>query len=369
MQQDPANLLSQLPRQFGTRNPERMINPHWEWMVRNRAWPTKARECSGIPNDVLRSSYANRDPDYPYGTPDWCFAGRYGQTRTKLPDGRVICIAGEFEDWYDVDFCIYNDVVVLRPALGAQDVTPDSGDIEIYGYPAALFPPTDFHSASLVSSGIYLIGCLGYEEHRAEHLTPVFLLDTNSFRIDPVTTTGACPGWIHGHHAMCDAASGSISVRGGVRLRCGQFEANQSAFRLHLSDGRWECVADIERHRHFLLEGPPFVRERYPVDARVFLPTTIECTPIESSPQTAQRTAFDVNGVRVVVNFMHLEIRVLIEGELQEDAVRAILSHVQEVASTYAESKWSAIEIEGCGQDWIDDFSGVMSKFKGNENS
>ncbi|MEZ4617437.1 MAG: hypothetical protein R2867_18265 [Caldilineaceae bacterium] len=34
--------------------------------------------------------------------------------------------------------------------------------IDIYGYPLAIFQPTDFHSATLVGNHIYIIGCLGY---------------------------------------------------------------------------------------------------------------------------------------------------------------------------------------------------------------
>ncbi len=41
----------------------------------------------------------------------------------------MICIAGEHEDHYDPDFCIYNDVVVL-------DL---DGSVAIYGYPEEIF--------------------------------------------------------------------------------------------------------------------------------------------------------------------------------------------------------------------------------------
>jgi hypothetical protein len=34
---------------------------------------------------------------------------------TLLPDGRAIQIGGEHEDYYDPDFCIYNDVFVHEP--------------------------------------------------------------------------------------------------------------------------------------------------------------------------------------------------------------------------------------------------------------
>ena len=50
-------------------------------------------------------------PDWPFG-PVWCF-NRFGGTVTKLPDGCFVHIGGEHEDFYDPDFCIYNDVIVI----------------------------------------------------------------------------------------------------------------------------------------------------------------------------------------------------------------------------------------------------------------
>ena len=41
--------------------------------------------------------------------------GYAGRSTVWLPDGRVVLIAGEHEDSYDPDFCIYNDVVVIQP--------------------------------------------------------------------------------------------------------------------------------------------------------------------------------------------------------------------------------------------------------------
>jgi len=99
--------------------------------------------------------------------PIWTFE-RYGSTRTELPDGRVICVGGEHEDHYDPDFHIYNDVVVF--GLG--------GKIEIYGYPIEVFPPTDFHSATVVGDEIVVIGCLGNVKDRRPGFTPVYSVNT-----------------------------------------------------------------------------------------------------------------------------------------------------------------------------------------------
>ncbi len=75
-------------------------------------------------------------------------------------------IAGEHEDCYDPDFQIYNDVVVLHP----------DGRMDILGYPREIFPPTDFHSATLVGEQIFIIGGLSYPEERQAAKTRVYCL-------------------------------------------------------------------------------------------------------------------------------------------------------------------------------------------------
>src|SRR6185503_1846850 len=116
-------------------------------------------------------------------------AMRFGQSITRLPDGRIVQVAGEHEDAYDEDFCIYNDVFVHEPG----------GAITLYGYPEDVFPPTDFHTATLVGDAIYLIGSLGYAGARRYGHTPVFRLDTRTFRIERLAPAGDPPGWIYGH--------------------------------------------------------------------------------------------------------------------------------------------------------------------------
>lgn len=72
------------------------------------------------------------------------------RSSTRLRNGREIYIAGEHEDWYDPDFYIYNDVIVIHPNL----------EIQIYGYPRTVFRATDFHSATLVQDeSIYTPPC------------------------------------------------------------------------------------------------------------------------------------------------------------------------------------------------------------------
>ena len=71
-------------------------------------------------------------------------------------------IAGEHEDFYDPDFCIYNDVFVERARRPPG----------IYRYPKDVFPPTDFHTATLVGDEIILIGSLGYRDLRRAGRSP-----------------------------------------------------------------------------------------------------------------------------------------------------------------------------------------------------
>ena len=111
-------------RRFGATNPECMSFPFWIDMIRAGVTGYIARSVS-LRARLLVDRFI------------WC-ADRFGQSITFLPDRRIIQIAGEHEDSYDPDFCIYNDVLVHHP----------DGTIEIFGYPEADFPPTDFHTAS-----------------------------------------------------------------------------------------------------------------------------------------------------------------------------------------------------------------------------
>ncbi len=138
--------LALCKRRFGAANPERIDNPLWEWMVRSGLNPYWARQELGVDSDAVSCAMP--------GNPDWCF-DRIGAPTVTLDDGRTITIAGEHEDYYDPDFCIYNDVVVTK-----------GDDVEIYGYPADVFPPTDFQSATLIDDQIWLIGSVGYVVQR-----------------------------------------------------------------------------------------------------------------------------------------------------------------------------------------------------------
>lgn len=211
----PAEYEAGKERRYGRRNPERMRVPFWEAMVRTRvsAW-------------AARHAFADRAQGA--GRPVWCNQ-RFGQTITRLADGRHVEIGGEHEDWYDVDFCIYNEVIVYEEGM----------DPIIYGYPSSVFPPTDFHTATLVGNFIYIIGNLGYIEARRPGETPVFRQDTGSWRIERLETTGRNPGWISRHEAVL-VDERRIMVSGGkVWTAASDYVAQSGDFVLNLERLTW----------------------------------------------------------------------------------------------------------------------------------
>jgi ankyrin repeat protein len=203
-------------RRFGISNPERIHEDFWEAMIRSGigAFAVGATFELPVENDA----------------PTWC-AKRYGQTTTELPDGRVVQIGGEHEDFYDADFCIYNDVFVHGV----------DGEIQIFGYPEDVFPPTDFHTATLVGEHIYVIGSLGYQGTREFDETPVFRLDTESMHMERLPTTGSAPGWIYKHRSdLIDATT--IRVTGGFCVNDANDlsqVANTAEFFLDLATLHW----------------------------------------------------------------------------------------------------------------------------------
>jgi ankyrin repeat protein len=106
----PEDYRAAKHRVFGNANPQLMNFPFWRAMVAcgQTAYHARAHFDQGRLDDGAV----------------WCF-DRFGKSFTELADGRVVEIAGEHEDHYDPDFCIYNDVIVHH----------GDGNFEIYGYP------------------------------------------------------------------------------------------------------------------------------------------------------------------------------------------------------------------------------------------
>ncbi len=207
-------------RRFGTKNPEQMNNPFWEGMIH-----------SGIDAYEAPSQVEGADSYAAGPSPIWC-AERFGQSLTFLKDGRIVQVAGEHEDGYDPDFCIYNDVFVHGP----------NGAMIIYGYPEDVFPPTDFHTATLIGRYIYLIGSLGYRGTQRFGETPVYRLDTETFQVEAVETSGDNPRWIYKHRAIATATQ-EIQITGGkiVTSADGQesYLDNFNTYVLNILTGTW----------------------------------------------------------------------------------------------------------------------------------
>ena len=195
---------------------EDLSNPYWSWLIESEESSWSANQHFNGP-----SSYG--------GNPAWS-AERFGQSTTTLPDGRTLLIAGEHEDHYDPDFFIYNDIIVRHP----------DGRIEILGFPETVFPPTDFHTASLVDGKIILIGNLGYPDQRRHGETQILVIDPATWEIRKQPSTGENPGWIHDHQAT--VSDGKITIsRGKI---CADSNSslleNFDDWQLNLKDWSWK---------------------------------------------------------------------------------------------------------------------------------
>jgi hypothetical protein len=238
---------------FGKGNPERMHVAFWEWMIRgDAALPAdrvgKLAEIGLIMRDgKLKSAYGPyrardffRIPMNREDGPIWTF-DRMGATKNQLPDGRAVFIGGEHEDFYDPDFCIYNDVIVF----GFDQ------EIAIYGYPKETFPPTDFHTATLVGNRIVIVGGLGYKNERVFGHTPTYDLNLSTFQISKLETKGEMPGWIFEHQADLDATADAITIWSGQTIQelngRQSYLKNLDEFSLDLSSGVWRRLTDDSR--------------------------------------------------------------------------------------------------------------------------
>ncbi|ELS05021.1 hypothetical protein Xen7305DRAFT_00047600 [Xenococcus sp. PCC 7305] len=218
----PALFLEWRTPRFGDQNPTKIQSQVWEWLVHSK--------LSGY-----QSTQKLNGPSAFDAGATWSF-DRFGQSVTELPDGRIIYIAGEHEDYYDPDFYIYNDVVVVNP----------DDSVEFYCYSKDEFPPTDFHSATLLGNKIIIIGNLGYYEERNQSNTQIYLLNLDNFKIEKVNSSGNSPGWIHGHRAVLSADRKFITVTKG-KIDLGQefsLRENIDDWQLDLQDWHWQRLTE-----------------------------------------------------------------------------------------------------------------------------
>jgi hypothetical protein len=215
---------------YGATHPERVENELWEQSIRRKGTGYWLRKHLGIGfegtcgHNFAHSAYRDATPG-----PYWSWE-RFGRTSTRLPDGRIIHIAGEHEDFYDSDFCIYNDVVIEYP----------DGRLEIYLYPRSVFPPTDFHTATLVDGELIVIGSLGYMDLRRIGETQVLKLDTRTLRIEQIATSGEGPGWISRHFAARIGEAAVVVGGGKVAMEHG-YGPNTGLFELDLATMIWRA--------------------------------------------------------------------------------------------------------------------------------
>lgn len=156
-------------------------------------------------------------------------AHRFGQSTTRLEDGRWVQVGGEHEDSYMREFVIFNDVVVHTPGAPPR----------VFFYPTSVFPPTDFHTATLVGDSIWIIGGLGYAEDREITATAVYRLDLADFSIHKIGTTGQLPSCIHRHRAKL--TSDGICISGG-KVEPG-YRDNEATFLLNIETLCWNDVS------------------------------------------------------------------------------------------------------------------------------
>lgn len=216
---------------YGTSNPERIESRLWCQLLAGATGPARRyghmdyeghwsrlnRDCSSLGREARPG-------------PRWAGRGRFGQSKTFMPDGRIIYTGGCFEDFYDPDFCIYNDVIVQNT----------NGSFEIYLYPQEIFPPTDFHTATRVQHDIYLIGGLGFQDLRRPLETHVLKLNTKTYRMQRLTVSGYAPGWIYEHSATYERADHSIDLSGGsVILADNQMTRFEGTVTLDIEMLRW----------------------------------------------------------------------------------------------------------------------------------
>jgi hypothetical protein len=201
-------------RHYGRMNPERMDNSFWTEMVRWGGAPFGLAEHLGL---------SEASPG-----PAWCFY-REGATHTLLRDEFVVSIGGGHEDFFGPDSMVYNDVVIR--SLNGRSV--------ILGYPPDVFPPTDFHTATLIDDQIWIVGNLGYTEHRSFWVTPVSTLVLGDFVIRRPEIVGDGPGWISGHRAVL-TEEGRIRVSGGrIWTHDSRLVPNESVWELDPKLLRW----------------------------------------------------------------------------------------------------------------------------------
>jgi hypothetical protein len=93
----------------------------------------------------------------------------------------------------------------------------------------------------LIGSKIWIVGSLGYPDTRRYGETPVYALDTQTFQIERMTTSGSTPGWIQRHRTVL--LGNELRISGGFIVSKAEdrelYEANQEVFILNTGTLQW----------------------------------------------------------------------------------------------------------------------------------
>lgn len=159
------NLPTDALARYGTKNPEKVNNAFYQYMVRNPS------ESAWAGTKIF--NFESDKPVYSFQ--------RFMRAVIDLEDGRRILVGGEHEDWYDPDFFIYNDIVVSNP----------NGSIDIYFYPFDIFHPIEDANLKerdgqlIISGGKQYIPNFDYENMSYIDVTSKrYMLDLKTFKIN-----------------------------------------------------------------------------------------------------------------------------------------------------------------------------------------
>ena len=313
MHLSPDLFREQARPRSGSANPERMRVAFWEWMIAGGGKYSRIRRDfrfrGFFPWDARRE-FGGSDDEGPL----WTF-NRFGSTRTALPDRRIVFVGGEHEDFYDPDFCIYNDLIVLTA----------SDQIEIYGYPNEVFPPTDFHTATLVGDRLFLIGGLGYREARHPGQTPVHVAASSNYEISRLPASGDNRGWIYNHEATLTENT-IITVKGGevVSEREGKQVTlrNFDDYSLDVHSGLWRRETDcgwVQLHirqtdGRFFVGRPPSIEDILPAGAAL----------MGESAWNAEFTKAEIDGVPLSVCIGIVSIEIVVQAKIPNKMLLSI---------------------------------------------
>ena len=119
-----------------------------------RTWPHLAASHPERSENVICGNFADSAYRDSVPGPYWSW-DRFGRTSTTLPDGRIVHIAGEHEDYYDNDFCIYNDVVVEHQMVDSNFISTRRMSFPRPTFTLRRFSARIFSSSDRSDTGIY----------------------------------------------------------------------------------------------------------------------------------------------------------------------------------------------------------------------